>query len=102
VWFKRLKFVGVSGWGQKCRLLARPSYTKFNMAYKRMFEVVTPSKHKTANTRAFSQNVSPGLVTKELTHSLGCVQRSTHSIAIVAMLDLLVISIFDRNEVATI
>jgi len=31
-WFKLLKFVGVSGWGQNITFLARPSHTKSNIA----------------------------------------------------------------------
>ena len=32
--------------------------------------------------RALSQNVAPGLVTKELTHARSCARRSTHNIAL--------------------
>ena len=53
-----------------------------------MSEKVSPSKKIKLLIRAFSQNDAPGLVTKELTHTWSC---STHSIAILAMLDRVVI-----------
>jgi len=39
----------------------------------------------------FSQNAAPALVSKELTYAVSCARRSTHSIAILAMPDRLVI-----------
>ena len=75
--------------GEKMSLFSRILPHEIQYSVKGKTEAVIPSKMKLF-IRAFSQNAAPGLVTKELTHARSCVRRSTHSVAILTMLDCLV------------